>query len=195
MLTEALCLYVWYIQQWCFWGLQKLQKAIFSSPIASSRGYQTMAKAFWFNLSCFGCCHWQANISRTPENLELHSPTFTWCVCERVPGTTGVSPIVCTESVGGGFCFPPIQVLALVSCLSVSHQTEHPLDFCFLFLKGKGKIFYFFKGKLYNSLKSGKKINLAVGLYIHHACCGFLFHRSLLLRTIAFISFLKSSFY
>lgn len=105
-----------------------------------------------------GCCHWQANISRTPENLELHSPTFSWCICERVPSTTGVSPIVCTESERGKFCFLPIQALALVSLLSVSHQTEHCLDFCFLFFKGKGKIFYFFKGNLHNSLKAGKKL-------------------------------------
>lgn len=125
-----------------------------------------------------GCCRWQANISRKLENLELHSPTFTWCPCERVPGTTGVSPIVCTESVGEGFCHPPIQVLALLSLLSMSYQTEHPLDFCFPFFKGKGKIFYFFKGNLYNSLKSGKKLTwqwVCISI-MHVVVFSFIFH-------------------
>lgn len=37
---------------------------------------------FNLNSAVLGCCHWQENTSRTPENLELCSSMFTWCVYE-----------------------------------------------------------------------------------------------------------------
>lgn len=99
---------------------------------------------FCLTTAVLGCHHWHENISRTPKCLELYSPTFSWCACEGVPGTTGVRPIVCSEAVGGGFSFPPIHMLALAALCSVSHQTEYPLDFFFF----KAKYFTFFERNL-----------------------------------------------